>query len=585
MSSLKRPTGQPPAEAGVLSSKKHSTKQPAGRSSQASKFFDDKSQNLPEPVSYLPFAAEGNPEATRPPKPIAQDFSAYGPDDPLFRIEESTSRITALVSDYEKQQQESNLRMMAELDSDFQVTALEPHEILQQSKTIVNGLMNKNRELKESQNSMLGALQSWMRNEEQSIMGQSEFTSAAGASTEDLIAVLSSSEGLTQEKISKAVALHSDIVTKAFLAIHEYQKKLAEQEKLIKELEGKAAPGSPQMKYRRLPMETSELQKQLEKAHAKIKQQEDVIKSLNGRIEQLISDALLGNRGEDADAMAEDNLQKARDILDLETQLDRMKGQLDDAADNNFKLKLQARQNEDDADFYRTQVQTLKERADLEKSKREALSRDYMAKLDQEGDETASQLKEYMERVMELEKENDQLRRMLRENEDTMRKNFQNQLARVKKDYEGREMEIKKRQITAAMNEGGSGALAKALEKQHEDEMNFLRKEYDDKIASMQRNNAELMKKALAEKDNKIKELQMLLEKGLENLGDDGVKKVLDKLKSEYEDRLRESQEEMVNKMEKMSQDFLAMQNKLTNDNKEKDAELRSLLFLNNIIP
>ena len=581
MSSLKRPSGQPPNEGGVLSSKKQNSKPSGTRSSQAAKYFDDKSQNLPEPVSYLPFAAEGQPEATRPPKPISQDFSAYGPDDPLFKIEESTSKITALVSDYERQQQESNLRMMAELDSDFQVSALEPREILQQSKTIVDGLMNRNRELKESQNTRLGALQSWMRNEEQTLSGQSEFTSVAGASTEDLIAVLSSSEGLTQEKITKAVALHSDIVTKAFLAIHEYQKRLAEQEKLIKELEGKIAPGSPQMKYRRMPMETSELQKQLEKAHAKIKQQEDVIRSLNGRIEQLISEALLGNGGGDADAMAEENLQKARDILALETKLDRMQGQLDDAADDNFKLKMKARQNEDDADFYRTQMQSLKERADLEKSKREALSRDYIAKLsDQDGDVTANQLKESMERVMELEKENDQLRRMLRENEEQQRRSCQNQIARLKKEFEGRELEIKKRQITTAMVEGGNQALVKALEAQHEEEMNFLRKEYDEKIAAMQRNNAELMKKSLAEKDNKIKELQLLLEKGLENLGDEGVKKVLDKLRSDYEEKLRTSQEEMVAKMEKMSADFLAMQHKLTEENKAKDSELRNLLFL-----
>ena len=581
MSAARSPAGRRSIDSPFRTPGKTASRRARSRVSPASKFFDQKLEKLPEPISYLHYSTAGASPVSRPPRPITSDVSSHGPDDPLYKIEESTSRLTSLVSDYERQRQESNLRMVAELDSCFQLNSNEPSEILEQSKNIVDGLMSQNRALKDSQNSVLGSIQTWMQHEGQTLTGSDNFgASALGTSVDDLVAVLSSNEGITQEKISKAVSLHSDIVTKAFLAINMYQKRIAEQEKLINELQSKHSSATPQGRYRRVPGDADELQKQLERSQSRVKQQEDVIKSLNGRIEQLIGEMLAGGKGGNED-VTEESIRNGRDMLDLEVKIDRLQGQVNQLSEANYKLKEKLQESEADAAYYKGKVGSLKERADQERNRREAQAKDYVNKLSarENGEGVENELKEALEKVIELERQNDQLVRDLEEKDGEYRKKLRNQVAAVRKEFEAKEMEEKKKQLIASVPEGSQAAL-KALESHYEEELAKLRNEYDKKVETMQKGNGDLLKKSLAEKNDKIKELQLLLERGLENLGDDEVKDVLAKLKAEYDAQLMEKEREMGNKLDKMRADFMALQQKLLSENKQKDDELRNLMFI-----
>ena len=579
MSAARSPVGRRSHDSTLRSPTKTDYKRARSRVSPASKFFDQKSEKLPEPISYLHYSTSDSSPVTRPPKPITGDSSNYGVDDPFYKLEESTSRITSLVSDYERQRQESNQKMIAELDSCFQLNSNEPIEILEHSKNIVDGLMSQNRALKDSQSSVLGSLQTWMKHEGQTLIGSENFASAAaGASVEDLVAVLNSSEGVTQEKISKAVALHSDIVTKAFLAIHIYQKRIADQERLINELQSKGSP-TTQVRYRRAPADTDELQKQLEKSQSRVQRQEEVIRSLNGRIEQLIGEMLASHKDDKNDAVAEENIRKGRDILELETKMERLQSQVADLTNENFKLKEKLQESESDAVYYKGMVKNLKDRADLERNKRESQAKEYISKLSarENGESEDGELKEALEKALELESENDRLRRDLDEKEHQYRNKFRQEVESLRKEFEARESQAKKQQLIACAPESAQ-SIIKALEAQSNEEIEKLKKEYEKKIEEVQKMNGELLKKSLAEKNDKIKELQLLLERGLEKLDDKEIKEVLAKMKAEYESQAQEKEEEMAQKMERMRMEFMAAQQKLLQENKQKNVELKDLM-------
>ena len=98
-----------------------------------------------------------------------------------------------------------------------------------------------------------------------------------------------------------------------------------------------------------------------------------------------------------------------------------------------------------------------------------------------------NELKEALEKVIELERRNDQLVRDLEQKDGEYRKRLKSQVAAARKEFEAKEREEKKKQLITSVPEG-SQAILKALENHYEEELarqldDFVEeKHYHDKV-------------------------------------------------------------------------------------------------------
>ncbi|OHT02257.1 hypothetical protein TRFO_30678 [Tritrichomonas foetus] len=567
-------------------------KPPPQHLTKAHRFFQDKTSKLPLPITHLPYTTGCLSPNTRPPKPLVQDIPAFDPDDPFYQIEKSTKVINNLVQTYETQQEDSNLQMLAELDSAFAINALEPKDIIIQSKKNVDNLINQNKVLKDNQNSMLGSLQTWMQHEEQVLRSQegkmkdiqSDVFSMPETS-EDLFTILNSETGSNQSRISKIVKLHSDIVSKSFLMIHEYQKRDNEQQKLIKDLQERCKSISP-MPGRRAKNHQSnktELQKQLEQAMNRIQTQDDTIKRLNERIEQLITQGIMKSASNDE--LDENSIQKSHDILNLEIKVDKLQNEISSLNDTNFSLKQQISSLEADNTYYKSHIESLKDLVEVERSKRDAQLREFLNKAaDEENNgekvKTSQKLNantESVGKIVALEKEISDLKNEMNEERRKAHEQNKKEMESLRREYETRELEIKRRQIFESTTETEK-KVVEAMQNQCDLEKNALIKNYDDKIQEMMKNNSDLMKKSLSEKDDKIKELQNLLEKVVKDNSTPDISEHIEKMKSEYEEKEIQLKTELQSRLEEARSDFQKHQQKLMSDIKEKDEYISKLM-------
>ena len=283
------------------------TNQPIIRQTKAQKYFQQTAV-LPKSLKDDMMLSMNNPEIDgRPSKPVSVEVETLDENDPFYQIERVTNKIGNLVTNYEEQAEQEHYAMLQELDSNFQINNYDPKEILDESRKAVDDLMNKAKVLKETQAGMLDDLSDWFSREEKSLK-DADLTSnvsldtSVPVTTDDLLQVLQSSAGTSQERITRAIALHGDIVSHAFFAIHELKRKNHDQEVLISDLQHQLSETSSRKIQRQqssLRPGSSESQKRLQEALMRISSQDETIKRLNERIEQLVGESVLKSRLDD----------------------------------------------------------------------------------------------------------------------------------------------------------------------------------------------------------------------------------------------------------------------------------------------
>lgn len=567
----------------------------------AHRFFQDK--KLPAPLTHLPYTTGCLSPKTRPPKPLVQDVPDTNPDDPFYRIEKSANTINSLFQAYQEQQEDSQFQMLAELDSAFAVNALEPKEILLQSRKNVDNLINQNKELKDHQTSMLEAIQAWMIHEEQSLRNQddtfrqiSQDVFNTPQTSNDLIDALNSETGTKQERITRAVSIHSDIVSKAFLAIHEYQRKDNEQQKLIKDLQAKCSSMATQMSSMKRPRvhtpnnnKVNELQKQLDQALSQIQVQEETIKKLNGKIETLIGQNVVSTLNSSrTEANEADSIQKQQNIFNLEIQVAKLQTEI--ATLNETKLKMDKKINslESDNAYYSSQIDSLNSMIEIEREKRDSQLRDFLNKIQEideqnensknsERDSTKSREVQLLKRIAEQEKEIEQMKAKRIEDTQNMHKQNQRNMEMLRREFETREADAQKRQIYEKASEQDREYI-KSIEKQFEITKQNIKADYDTKMQELISSHTKEMRKALSEKDAKILETQKLLEDMIKEKGSIDVTASIDRVKKEYEEKESSLRAEQNAKLEEVRNDFQKHQQKLLNTIKEKDAQISKMM-------
>lgn len=561
---------------------------PPARLTKAHKFFQDSKGKLPLPVQHLPYTTGCLSPVDRLPRPPNAVVPTYNPDDPFAQIERATNKIEKLVTKYENDSEDSHLKMLAELDSSFQINALEPDEILDQSKRVVDNLISQNKELKDTQSSMLGSVQTWLQREEQVLRDQDDDMKIIAKevfslpqNSDEMMEVLNSSTGSNQERIARAMSLHTDIIAKSNLLVQGLQKKMLEQMRLIKELEEKLAAAEPKMgrRSKRDNIGKVDYQKQLEQAMTRIGQQEDTIKKLNEKIEQLIGQSVLTSRDAGDESLMEDNLQKSHDLMAMECKIGNLENLLNTASDSIFKMKHDIQGLEADKAYLLTQVQGLKELVEVERCKREAQTREFLNKLADEDDGSGKNTRaiEDMKKIVALEKEITRLKNQIEDEKKKANEENQKHLDQLKKEFDLRQLEMKKRQTAAAMSGGNHSAVLEAMQKQHDEETEYLKKSYLEQIAKLKKMHQEELKKQSDEKDKIITDLQLLNHKILSEKGGVDLGNHIEMLTKQFEDKEIELKQQLHDKLENARNDFQKHQAKLMEEIRKKEEEIANM--------
>ena len=100
---------------------------------------------------------------SRPEKPPPELIPQYNPDNQFTQIEQVTKHIDKLVQNYEENAENDAMRMRQDFDMQFAGGDLEPHEIVKQSQKVVKELLDQNKDIKDTQSSIIGGLSDWLR--------------------------------------------------------------------------------------------------------------------------------------------------------------------------------------------------------------------------------------------------------------------------------------------------------------------------------------------------------------------------------------------------------------------------------------
>ncbi|OHT00222.1 hypothetical protein TRFO_33137 [Tritrichomonas foetus] len=545
------------------------------KKSKASKYFQNASK--PPTISHLPTTAPG----ARTNKPLVNDVT-FNPDDPFYKIEETANRIEKIVSSYETEKEEEHQKMLQELDSNYLINSYEPDQILKDSKKVVDNLINRNTELKDSQTDMLGSIYSWLHKEEKILSSQTDSDkpdfSVPTATSDDILNILNSSEGSNQQRISKAMILHSDMMSKALLALNHLEAQNAEQSKLIKDLQNQIQ--SQKKKTKRVskpPPQNAELQKMLQQSESRISAQDDTIKRLNQRIEQLIAQTV-NNSARSRSSVSEDefltlqheNYQNKIQIQQLELDNQGLKDEI-------FKRKYKQMTLEAEKDFLETQNLSLQELLEVEKAKVDSITRDFLNRINGQMTDNI-----YLEQITALKMEINKITHEKDTIKEQMHDEMIKKLNSTRKEFEIRELEIKKRAITQSIA-GSHQEVIEELQKQHEDEINHIKNDYEDQIASIKRSNAEQIKQNELATQQKIKEMQDQMNKVVASTGGKETQDILTQLQKQFNDQEIEMKTQYAAKIEMLRTEFMRKQKKLEDEllNREKEIDKMLKLFAN----
>lgn len=575
----------------VLSCKPYNL--PNNKPTKAKKFFQQ--SQLPKSLNNDLMLSLNNPEINgHPAKPLDCQVEPPDENDPFFQIERVTNKIGNLVNDYEQQAQADHYAMLQELDTSFQINNYDPNEILDESKKAVDGLMNNSKTLRETQVGMLGDLSTWFSREEQSLKDATKTSNLAidstmPTTTDDLRDLLNSSVGANQEMVSKAIALHGDIVSKAFITIHELERKNAEQDKTINDLKHQLLQHGSRHSKKSQNHNNGDTQKQLQNALSRISSQDDTIKSLNARIEQLIGQSVMNgidpgvSDSEDAAALA-----KMHDVYSMEMQISKQTSQISALQDEIYKLKSDLRSRDGDKSILDMQILSLQEKAELERQRYETLNKRYLQMVNEQEDKKNEEGGKKNEnplasQVVQLESECQQLREQIETEKKLANQTMEKRIQELKKEFEVRELELRNRQFDFPANMSSDYAqLFDALKKQHAEEISMLQKDHNAEITELNKTFNDQKKIIEAENEKKMKEMQKELTNSISaNSADAG--KLLDKLTAQHEEKEMELKRSFLEKLDQQREDFQKHFRALEEEIAKKNDTIKQLMSRNAI--
>jgi hypothetical protein len=368
------------------------------------------------------------------------------------------------------------------------------------------------------------------------------------------------------------MGLHANMMSRAFLAISHLKRSNREQADVITQLTARlGAKAAKRGRSRRVEADEQSLRKQLEQSLHRVSVQDETIRSLNGRIEQLIAENVLAKSQAKKTLTEEEGLLLQSDSLRAQIRAQKLAEELESTRDELFNIKHKLLMVDAQRDFLETQNSTLLELLDVEKAKVDAATRDYLNRLNQLNlpSEDAARIRDLQKDILVLKREKEEIREGLQD--EMMRR-----LAQTRKEFEMREMEIKKRAIAQSVG-GSHQAVLEALQKQHEQELAQQKQNIEDEISVIRRSNAQVIRKMETDFDNKLKSLQQQMTTMLTNKS---TEEAISLLQKQFDDRELELRTQYAAKVEMIRSEAARAQKKLEDQIIMREQEIEKLVNL-----
>jgi len=561
-----------------------SSKQKSPKKSKAQKFFQN-SLVPPLPVIEYPKTSGCLSPVNRPLKPIESNYPQYDPDNPFTKIEKVTENIGQIVMNYEVSAEDNNIKMMQDFDLAFHANSIDPSQIIQQSKLIVSRLVDENRELKDSQSSILTELSHWLRKEEEMLQMSDESTKGSldvisnPNNGNPVISTITNIKGANQERISKAMTLHGDIVSHALMAIQKLEKINREQGILIKELQSQS-PIKENQTRKKSNDPLADQKKQLEIAFSKIANQEETIKSLNARIEQLIAQSINGIDSPKASNNAgyEEAYQNQSLLIKLKSKLEESNIDIESKLNDIHKLHAKISALQSDNQALKNQNENLNNQLEEERQKLDAQLRGNLSRIpsDYQSITRSSKGMGQVKQMMDLQKQVIELQGQLQETKERGYQEVQEQIQIIRKEFEEREREIKKRSQRDRSNDISKQEI-RALSEAHQREVSSMREANLAKISEVRNQHMVELTRISQENSQKISSLEHKVHETMKRDSSQAELNQLSQIKQEYEKRFFEIQASSMNKAKQMSIEYQDIINGLQKEISEKNSVIEDL--------
>lgn len=557
----------PGARQGVLSDAPKGINKTPKKSKAAMHFANAALPPLPK-IEYPKTSGCLSP-VSRPLKPPEELLPDYNPDNSFSQIERVTQHIGKIVSNYEEKMEDDSQKMRADFDMQFASSMLQPTDIVKQSQKIVDELLSKNRELKETQNSLMDGISLWLKQEEQTLQTATQPIDVPIVDDEVIQKLDSNTKN---ETALKAVSIHTDIVSKSIMQIRKLENKIMEQEQTIKALKEENAKKVISVQ-RRIDSKLDEAtKKELDEAKKTIARLEATNKEQQERIEKLIVDSIQVNtsRSSNSTTLAANFEASEKDVL-----IEKLKKEISDLKEENTNVKTTVRLTQNEKEFLQSRITSLEEQIKTDRKKFDLQFRELINanadKSGKAGKDTAS-----LKMIQTLRTEIGELQEKMNKQKQEDQQNQELEIQRLRNEFEERELTFKQKMALkyASKNHRADFEDFKNNEMQLRENM---KRDHDLEIEKLKNDHQAEMNSTIEDFTERLNEMKKKLDEAeMSNVDQDTAAKI-EKITTDYEKRAIQLESDFNQRMQNQREEFVRFKAKIDKDIEEKDNLIQQL--------
>ena len=511
---------------------------------------------------------------SRPDKPPEELLLKYDPDAPLAQIENITNKIGKIFVNFEANMENEDNQLRSQFENQFFESDIKPMEIVNKSKTIVDDLFTKSKDLNDSQLNVIGDVSNWLKNEDTKVPSNSLVTVDPEFLNADISDNLNEDE--KSEKVMKILSIHTDIVSKAQIKIQQLTRKIDDQKRVINELqseiEKKVKPSEPMV----LKSEYDKVNEQLKNEINKNSVMENLLNDANKRIDELIAKPMNIVMNENNDDKAQ--LEKNYKLSQMELMLEKVKETLANSTEEKNKILLDKTKLERINESLEDRIKTLEEQLVLNEKNfnlqlaeiNEITSSMGSAK------QLSSPTKSRSKFIDKLKAETLKLQQELANSKEEMTRRLGIEIDKVAAQFKEKEIAMKE-QYAAKINSMTDLEKLNELHKVEDDKRRLMEENHGIEMKELNAAHKTEMDELKASYEARIEDLQKQLdEMAMESAGDKSAE-IIERIKNECEKKTLALEQEFHDKSSIMRQDQIKYKAKCDQELLEKDALLKDL--------
>ena len=532
------------------------------------KAFFEKANLPPLPKIEYPKTSGCLSPVNRPERPPPELIPQYNPDDKFSQIEQLTKNIDKLVTNYEETAETEAMKMRQDFDLQFGGGDLQPHEIVKHSQKVVENLLVQNKDIKNTQDTIMGGISTWLKKEE-SMLKTNDIVYKTDEPTinDEMLKELDTVS--KKESALKAVAIHSDIVSKSQLVIKQLEKKIVEQEQIINDLKHEAEKKvTVVQKQTEKPIDKAKL-RELEEAKRQIAELQQTVNNQNRRIEELIVQSIRIAPENESKADLEEMFEKNERETKLEMTEKLVLEQKEMINDLNGKIRIL----NNDKEFLLSRIEGLEQQNKTQQKQFDSQIRDLINVNDHSGSKKDNGQSKI---IAGLRADIENLKEQSTKEKAEIYEKMKNEVQKVKDEAKQHEIELKQIFAQKRASQNMHNVIAE-LKEANDQQINLMNKLHATEIGNLKQDHEKELQDLTKSFQEQIKELKKKMEEKEIEKTDANTQELIEKIKNDAEKSLLQKENEYNQKMQNSRSEFMNYKSRIEKTIIEKDTILANL--------